>query len=143
MYLASRKLLGILMLLVTVFAFTACSAVCEMKFSFNTSMPSNSNDEKTIYINDDMDKLELHADLKVDSGEVTIQVLDTSDEEIIWNGSYNEDSIFKIELLALKANSEYLLKIEAVQSKNVKLIITSDNKLVKDKEKPEKYKVER
>jgi len=46
-------------------------------------------------------------------------------------------------LYNLKAHTEYLLEIEATQSKKVNLLITSDSKLVKDKETPEKYLIEK
>lgn len=108
-------------------------------FSFNTGTPADSNDEKTIYIYKDMEKLELNARLTVDSGNVTVQVLDNSSDETVWNHSYNENTNFKIELTDLKADSEYLLKITTVQSKKVNLTITTEEKLVKDKDKPNKY----
>lgn len=90
-----------------------------------------------------MEKLELNAKLKVDSGNVTIQILDISSNDVIWKESYNENSNFKIELNNLKADSEYLLKISTAQSKKVTLTITSKEKLIKDKEKPEKYNIEK
>ncbi|MDD2993006.1 MAG: hypothetical protein PHG73_05610 [Pygmaiobacter sp.] len=115
----------------------------KISFSFDTSTAANSSDEKTIYIHDDMDQLKLNAELKIDSGDATIQVLNTANNEVVWDGNYKEDSNFEIELSDIKANSAYLLKIETTQSKKVSLIITSDVKLsdvkfVENKEKPEK-----
>ncbi|MCI8380083.1 MAG: hypothetical protein HFH72_16525 [Lachnospiraceae bacterium] len=73
---------------------------------------------------------------------VTIQVLDTSSNETIWNQSYNENTNFKIELTDLKADSEYLLQITTVQSKKVTLTITTEEKRIKDKDKSDKYNIE-
>ena len=142
------KISAVLLLLIALFSLSACntnSIVSETKisFSFDTSAAANSSDEKTIYVNDDMDQLKLNAELKMDSGNATIQVLNTATNEVVWSGNYKEDSNFEIELSDIKANSAYLLKIETTQSKKVSLIITSDVKLIETKEKPEKQIIEK
>lgn len=120
------------------------NSATQMVFSFDTNEPSNySSDSKILYINEDIEKLELNAELKTDSEDVTVQVIDFNDE-IIWSENYNNNSNFKIELFDLKSESEYLLKVEARTSKNLKLTVTSETKLVKNKEKsdkPNKYNV--
>ena len=141
---SSLKISVILFLFIVILTLSSCTANgTKMEFSFNTGSPSNSIDVKTIYINNDMDKLVLNAELKIDSGDAIVKILSVFDNEVIWNGSYQEDSNFIIELLDLEENSEYLLKVETTQSKKVSLIVTSDDKLVKDKEKPEKYIIEK
>ena len=142
------KISAFLLLLIAMFSLSACNAnstVSEttISFSFDTSAVANFSDEKTIYINDDLDKLRLNAELKMDSGDATIQVLKTATNEVVWSGSSKEDSSFEIELSDIKANSAYLLKIETTQSKKVSLVITSDVKLIETKEKPEKQIIEK
>lgn len=138
------RIFALLFLLIIISPLSACNVNgTKIEFSFNTSSPSNSSNEKTIYIKNDMDKLELNFELKIDSGNAIIQVLNASNNEVLWNNSYQEDSKFKIELNDIKADSEYLFKIETTQSKKVKLIITSNSKLVRDKEKPGKYIIEK
>lgn len=58
-----------------------------------------------------------HYSNQKDTGNVTVQVLDTSSNETVWNHSYNKSTNFKIDLTDLKADKEYLLKITTVQSK--------------------------
>lgn len=141
---SSLRISTFLFLLIAILSLTACNAKSTiMEFSFNTSTPSNSSDEKIIYINNDMDKLELSVELKIDSGDATVEVLSISNDEVVWSDTYQEDSNFIIELYDVKANSEYLLKVETIQSKKVNLTITSDNNLIKDNEKPEKYIIEK
>lgn len=141
-----HKTLMLSMLLTFVFSCSSCgqnvASGTSMEFSFNTGTPADSHDEKTIYICKGMEKLELNAKLTVDSGNVTVQVVDTSSNETVWNHSYDENTNFKIELIDLKADSEYLLKITIVQSEKVNLAITTDEKLVKDKDKPDKYNIQ-
>lgn len=109
-----------------------------MESQFGTSVPTDSSDEKIIYINEDMDRLLLKARLKIDCGSATIQVIDLANDAVIWSEDFTEDSNFDMELVGLKAQSEYFLNVQSVQSKDVYLTVTSDEKLVKNKEKPER-----
>lgn len=133
------RISAILVLLMAMFSVSACNASgTKIEFTFNTSSPANSSDEKIIYLNNDIDKLVLNAALKIDSGDAIVQVL-SADDELLWSGNYQKDSDFIIELNDVKANNEYLLKIETTQSKEASLIVTSNKILVKEKEKPDKF----
>lgn len=110
-----------------------------IEFLFSTGIPSNSIGEKYLYINDDMEKLELNAELKIISGEAEIKIFNLQDNEIAWSAKYSEDSVFTIELRNMKKDCEYVIKIETVQSIKTELIISSETGLVKDIEKPERY----
>ena len=86
------KISAVLLLLIALFSLSACntnSIVSETKisFSFDTSAAANSSDEKKIYIHDDMDQLKLNAELKIDSGDATIQVLNTANNEVVRDGN--------------------------------------------------------
>lgn len=66
--------------------------------------------------------------------------------EIVWSENFDQDTDFNIELTNVNADSEYLIKIQAKQSQKVTLVISSDSKLVQDKEKqknPERYRIDR
>lgn len=145
----NAKLIKCIMLFVLstmLISLSACSSNTSsdtsMVFSFSTSTPATSNDEKIIYINNDIEKLILDCKLKVDSGDVIVQIVNATNEEVVWEDSYSKDADFKIEMSDLKEKSEFLLKIHANQSKEVTLTITSDTKLVEDKVKPERYNIE-
>ena len=128
-------------IIVTTFA-CACSNLSSntmLKFDFITSSFTDSEDSKIIYINNDMEKLELNAALKVDAGEVTIQVVNALSDETMWSEKYKSDSDFKIELFNLKANDEYMLEIHTSQTKKVSFTVTTNAKLVKDKGTPKKH----
>lgn len=142
----SKILKVISLLLGILFFMSACSndlSDTKIEFSFNTNISSNSEKSKSIFVNEDMDILELNAELEVDSGDVTVQVADLQNEKIIWDESFNTNKIFIIELVDLKKDTEYSLTIFAQQSKKVKLTISTEYKVTKDKEKPDKYIVEK
>ncbi|MCL2578828.1 MAG: DUF4624 family lipoprotein [Oscillospiraceae bacterium] len=129
-----------LLLLVVMISLGACSqsSATFMSFSFSTTTPADSIREKIIYINSDIDSLQLNANLQLDSGKVNVQVLSIDDEEVIWSDDYESNSSFIIEMSNLEANSEYLIRINAIQSQRVQLNITSDSKLVEAREKPDR-----
>ncbi|MCL2575329.1 MAG: DUF4624 family lipoprotein [Defluviitaleaceae bacterium] len=129
-----------LLLLIAMISLGACSQSYPtfMSFSFSTSAPADSVREKIIYINSNIDSLRLNAKLQMDFGTVYIQILSIDDEEVIWSNSYEDDSSFIIELSNLEANSEYLIRIDTIQSQRVQLSITSDSKLVEAREKPDR-----
>lgn len=81
----------------------------------------------------------LDAALEVDSGEVTIQVINSQSGDIKWSGVYTESTSFTIELSDVEADTEYLLSVQALQTCKMKLIITSTDKLVQHIETPERY----
>lgn len=139
------KRLNLLLLFLIILSLTACSSGSgtRMEFSFNTKTPADSYDEKFIYTNEDMDLLILNAELKIDTGEVTIQVQEISNDEIVWSENFNKDTSFSIELTDIKADSEYLINIQSTQSQKVNLVITSNYKLVQNKEKPERYSIDK
>jgi len=129
-------------------AMVLCSACdtsgAKMEFSFSSDKPSNySYDEKTLYINEDMETLTMYGNLKVDSGQVSVHVVRKADEQSLWQNNYTKDSSFEILLANLNAGDEYVLQVTTTESKKVKLIVTSNAKMVPDKEKPEKMNVKK
>ena len=129
------------LLLMSVCMLTACQikhSGSTLEFSSNTSEKASSYDEKTIYINEDREKIELATSLDLDCGEVSIQVVSAEDDAVVWENSYKQSSDFIIELKDLKADSEYIVKTHTIDTRKVHLTITSTECLVKDIERPKK-----
>lgn len=108
------------------------------EFSFSTKEPSDSYKEKMLYINQDADVLEIDADLKIDSGQVKIVVLDQQTGKAVYTSTHSQDETFMIRLENVRAGQVYSLQVTATGTKDMKLILTSDAKMVQDKEKPER-----
>lgn len=123
---------------IMMFSFMGCNmnkSTTALEFLFHTSKLSDSSDEKVIYFNDSYEKLNLDAKLKIDAGSILVEIISPENNEIVWSNTYEEDSEFKIELENIIANSEYKIRVQTKQSKNISLEINSSVKLVKDKEK--------
>lgn len=117
--------------------------ISELTFLFNSDNPADFKDEQLLFINEDFENLVLNATLKVEGSAVKIEVIENATGTILWRGDYIENADFQIELSDLKAENEYKLRLETTLTEKVKLTVTSDVKLVKDKEKPERYKIEK
>lgn len=106
-------------------------------FSFNTSIPADLQEEKTIYFNEAHDRITLDANLEIDTGNVSVFVYN-SNGELVWNSTYAQSGDYQIELKSISADEEYMLAIQTEQTKKISLNISSLEKLVKSKDKPVK-----
>lgn len=134
----------IFMVLMCVCMLTACheNTGTRFEFSFQTKGKENSDTDerticKTIYINESQDKVRLNASLDMDGGEVSVQITAVEDGTIIWESVYEQSCDFTVDLQNVKAGSEYVIKVQAKDPKKVKLVMSSKDILVKEKEKPQ------
>lgn len=127
---------GIIFVFIVALLFSGCAGKStNLVFSFNTSTPYDSQEEKTIYFNEAHDKITLDAELEINEGSVSVYVYD-SNNEAVWSGTYDESVNFQIELKNITADEEYKLEIQTNQTKKAALNISSWEKLVKSKDKP-------
>ena len=137
------KIVTPLLAFALVLSLTACRrnnvvSNTQLKFDHSADQPANYRSVETIYINEPIDELVMNARLKINSGSASVKVIDSKTNVVVWGGKYNQGTNFKIKLPNLKAQSEYLVEVNAVQTKKMKLTLTSNEKLVKNKERPRK-----
>ncbi|MDE7296168.1 MAG: hypothetical protein K2N84_02765 [Clostridia bacterium] len=137
-----KYFISILLCVITVLtlAFTACgngkgNTVLEFTYSYST--PYEYSDEKSIYFNKDFDSITLNASFEIEEGVAELRILDKQSGAVVWEKTADKKEDFEIELKSITADSEYIFKIESKETKHVHLTITSPEKLVKNKEKPE------
>lgn len=131
----------LILIIMCVCMLTACQNKrlgTSLEFSFNANEKSSEYDEKTIYIDESKDKVELDTTLVMDSGQVSIQVVSTNDGTVIWENLYEQSGAFSIVLNDLEDDSEYVIKIQTVNTEKASITMTSADDLVKDKDKPTK-----
>ena len=75
--------------------------------------------------------------LDMDGGEVSVQITAVEDGTIIWDSVYEQSCDFTVDLQNVRAGSEYVIKVQAKDPKKVKLVMSSKDILVKEKEKPQ------
>ena len=108
------------------------------EFSFGDSGGNYFSDEKSIYINESKEELILSASLKIDGGKAAVDILDADTNEPVNSFSYESSADFDIVLKNVQEGQEYIISVKAEQTKKIDLVVSSPEKLVKNKEKPSK-----
>lgn len=120
---------------------TACGNTelyTRFEFSFSDSSGNDFSDQKSIYANESKDELILNASLKIDEGKATVEIFDSDTNESVCSCSYENNVDFDIILKDVRKGQEYIISVKAEQTKNVNLIVSASEKLVRNKEKPSK-----
>lgn len=133
---------GICSLLACVFM-TACGNTehnTQFEFNFNDSQRNDFSRQKSIYINESKDELVLNASLKIDGGKAEIEVIGSDSKETVNSFSYEKDADFDIVLKDVQEGQEYIISVKAEQTNKISLVVNASEKLVRDKEKPNKEK---
>lgn len=120
------------------------NSISTLEYRFTPDKTSDYEDINILYINEDISHLTLDGSLKLDSGEVTVQVINVENIKTEWSGTYLESTSFIIELSDIKAGTKLALTIRATQTNKMKLSFFSETKLVNDPKappKPEPHKV--
>lgn len=109
-----------------------------LEYSFTPDNPSDYENIKTIYINEDFSEIFINADLEMRAGEVSVQVINIANSKTEWSGKYRDNAAFTIELSDIKADTELALIVRATQTDKMKLSLYTDTKLAKNPESPMK-----
>ena len=107
-----------------------------LEFSFSNSEKAEFNDAKSLFFHGEKDLVKLDSILKIEDGEITIQVSDVENNDVIWSNTFSDDEKFVIELSDIRRDSEYVLSVKAEETTKVHLVMTSDEKLAKEVGKP-------
>lgn len=135
-----KYLISILLCVITILAFTACGSGkgnTVLEFTYNHSTPYEYTDEKSIYFNKEFESIVLSASFEIEEGVAELRILDKQSGAVVWEKTADKKEDFEIELKSVTADTEYVFKIECKETKRVHLTITSPEKLVKNKEKPQ------
>ena len=108
------------------------------EFSFGDSGGNYFSDEKSIYINESKEELVLNASLIIDGGKAAVDILDADTNELVTGFFYESSADFDIVLMNVQEGQEYIISVKAEQTKKIDLVVSSSEKLVKNKEKPGK-----
>ena len=107
------------------------------EFTYQNAEAADMVKEKSIYFNENQDSVILNMILEIDGGTAKMQVFDKQNNQVIWEKTADKAINFDIEMEDFIADHEYIFRIETEQAKYVYLQVTSSEKLVKEKGKPE------
>lgn len=141
-----KKILVCFILLLTIPFFAACSsATAKTTFSMEMEMDTNYDDtdpfvnEKLFYVSKDASKLSLSVSFQMKGESGTLEIADNETDEVFWTNTWHENvnkTNFTIELNNLTPEKEYVIRFTGTKIQSAKIKITSDDSLIKEREKP-------
>lgn len=111
----------------------------EVTKDYDTSDPFIN--ERIIYVSEDTGPLELAItfEMKGESGQ--LQIADNETQHVFWSQEWNED-VDKTELIVpldqLEKDRDYVIRFTGIKIEYAKVVVASENKLVREREKPVK-----
>lgn len=145
----NSTIITILVFALTVIILSSCTNLSSStKMTIQMEMNKNYDDnttyinEKLIYVSEDTDTLKLDVSFQMKAENGILEIADNETGEIFWSQTWSEDvdkTGFTISLDNLDKDKEYVIRFTATKLNYTKIIITSDNSLVKERERPLKH----
>ena len=139
-----KKITACFILILIVVALTSCDSSTaktiikmELTESYDTSDPFVN--EKLIYVSTDIDTLDLDIAFQMKGESGILEIADNDTEQVFWSEEWNGDvdkTNFTISLDNLEKEKEYVIRFIGTKIDYAKIEVTSENKLVKEREKP-------
>lgn len=140
----TNRIVSYSLLVLLVVLFTSCNnkeakTTLEIESSENSVTSKASIYEKLIYVSDNIDTLNLDVSFQMKGKTGTLEILDNETEQSIWNDTWNSDVDkveFTISLENLEKEKNYIIRFTGIEVSYVKIIMTSESSLIKEREKP-------
>lgn len=140
-----NKRLAVCFILVFVVAlFASCSnataeTIIEMELteSYDTGDPFIN--EKLIYVSDTVDTLDLDIAFQMNGDSGTLEIADNETGQVFWSDAWSGEvnkTAFAVSLDSLEKEREYVVRFTGTGIQYAKIVISSDNPLVKERERP-------
>ncbi len=124
---------------------TGCSTntaatVIEMEMTSNYDDSDPYVNEKLFYVSDDGESVNFEASFQMECESGLLEIADNETKKVIWSRAWMEsaDDTFNISLGNLDKEKHYVIRLTCTKVKNAKLVMISDNSLVKEREQPQK-----
>lgn len=95
--------------------------------------------EKLIYVSDDINILDLDISIQIKGKRSSLEIADNETGQVFWSKEWNgnvDKTNFTISLDTLEKDKEYVIRFTGTKINYAKVVVTSENKLVKEREKP-------
>lgn len=134
----------LLFLLCTLLILSGCSSntastIIEMELTdrYDTSDPFVH--EKLFYVPNRMDTLEFTISVQMEGEHAVLELADNETKQVLWSRIWDENvdtTTFPVTLDGIEQEKEYVIRFTGTKIKHAKVVMTSDSKLVKEREKP-------
>lgn len=140
------KILVCLLCLSVLTFFVGCSkanTVIKMEIGQNYDYSEPYINEKLFYVQKDIDHLQLFVSINAQAENIILEIANNESGEAIYSEQFTGNLInakSTIDLYSLLSSEEYVIRLVGTGVSNVKIVITSDSSLVRERERPLKPK---
>ena len=109
----------------------------ELTSNYDTSDPFI--DEKLFYVEETIDVLKLDSSFQMKGESGILEIADNETKQVIWSKTWDEDideTKFSVLLDNIEKEKEYVIRFTGTKIEYAKVVITSPDNLVKEREKP-------
>lgn len=132
------------LILCALFLLSGCTGVTsptliqmELTNNYDTSDPFIN--EKLFYVDETIDLLELDVSFQMEGESGILEIADNESKQIIWSDTWDGDvneTKFTVSLDTIEKEKEYVIRFTGTKIKYAKIVIMSEDDLVKEREKP-------
>ena len=137
----STCLLLAVSLILAIALLTSCTS-SETKFEMEMSRNYDDSDpfinEKLFYVSEDTDSVDFDATFQMEGESGLLEIADNETKNVVWNKAWSDsaDEEFDISLNNLDKNKEYVIRLTCTGVVQAKVVMTSENSLVRTRVKP-------
>lgn len=118
-------------------AAVSTSIQMELTNSYDTSDPFIN--EKLFYVDKNIDALELDISFQMEGESGVLEITDNETKRVIWSDTWSGDvdeTKLIVSLDTIEKGKEYVIRFTGTKIKYTKIVITSEDNLVKEREMP-------
>lgn len=111
----------------------------ELTESYDTTDPFIH--ENLFYVTEDIDILDLNVSFQMEGEHGLLEIADNQSKEVLWSNTWDDhvkNSSFVVSLNHVEKENEYVVRFTGTNIQYTKLIMFTDDTLVKGREKPVK-----
>lgn len=147
---AAKAVGKLILLLCVLFMIPGCSwnshtsgTEIEMELTQNYSPTDSFIHEKLFYVQKSVDTLKLNISFRMEGESGTLEIADNETEEVLWSETWNENTEitkFVVSLNEMDKDKEYVVRFTGTKIQYAKIVVTSEDKLIRERTRPGKPK---
>ena len=134
-------------LIIVMYLLSSCSkdssstaqTIIEMELTESYDISDPFINEALFYVSENPDTMELDISFQMEGKSGILEIADNETKQVLWSDTWTEsvdNTAFKIKLNNLDNEKEYIIRFTGTETKYAKIVVTSDNDLFKEREKP-------
>ncbi len=114
------------------------STVIEMEITSSYDDTDPFINERLFFVSGESESVDFGVNFQMKGKSGLLEIADNETKEVIWENAWNDNAEekFDISLRNLRKDMEYVIRLTCTNVEHAKLVMTSDSRLVKERERP-------